>query len=76
MTIAKAIILQRVRGIVGDHVPIGAEIDPHCHITEAMIGNATALVAYKEYPHIDIPRPRRGRLSHHRRRRAGPRPGR
>ena len=28
---------------------------PIAHITEAMIGNATALVAYKEYPHIDIP---------------------
>jgi microcystin degradation protein MlrC len=44
-----------MRGIVGDHVPIGAELDLHCHITAAMIGHATALVAYKEYPHIDIP---------------------
>ena len=48
-------LLQRMRGIVGDHVPIGAELDLHCHITDAMVGSATALVAYKEYPHIDIP---------------------
>lgn len=48
-------ILGRVRAIVGDGVPIGAELDLHCHITEAMVRHATALVAYKEYPHIDIP---------------------
>lgn len=48
-------ILGRVRAIVGDGVPIGAELDLHCHITEAMVRHATALVAYKEYPHVDIP---------------------
>jgi microcystin degradation protein MlrC len=48
-------ILQRIRSIVGGRVPIGAELDLHCHVTEAMIDHATALVAYKEYPHIDIP---------------------
>lgn len=48
-------ILARVRAIVGESVPIGAELDLHCHITEAMVRHATALVAYKEYPHVDIP---------------------
>jgi microcystin degradation protein MlrC len=48
-------ILERIRGIVGERVPIGAELDLHCHITDAMVRNATALVAYKEYPHVDIP---------------------
>ena len=48
-------ILQRIRGIVGERVPIGAELDLHCHITDAMVRHATALVAYKEYPHVDIP---------------------
>jgi microcystin degradation protein MlrC len=48
-------ILASIRAIVGPKVPVGAELDLHCHITEAMAGNATALVAYKEYPHIDIP---------------------
>jgi microcystin degradation protein MlrC len=48
-------LLERIRGIVGERVPIGAELDLHCHITDAMVRNATALVAYKEYPHVDIP---------------------
>ncbi|MBV9520299.1 MAG: M81 family metallopeptidase [Hyphomicrobiales bacterium] len=48
-------ILERIRGIVGERASIGAELDLHCHVTDAMVRNATALVAYKEYPHIDIP---------------------
>jgi microcystin degradation protein MlrC len=48
-------LLGRIRDLVGEIVPIGAELDLHCHITDAMVRNATALVAYKEYPHIDIP---------------------
>jgi microcystin degradation protein MlrC len=48
-------ILARVRTIVGDRVPVGAELDLHCHITDAMVRSATVLVSYKEYPHIDIP---------------------
>jgi microcystin degradation protein MlrC len=48
-------ILQRIRSIVGERVPVGAALDLHCHITEAMVRAATALVAYKEYPHVDIP---------------------
>ncbi len=48
-------ILARIRAIVGERVPVGAELDLHCHITDAMVRSATALVAYKEYPHVDIP---------------------
>jgi microcystin degradation protein MlrC len=48
-------ILERIRGIVGARAAIGAELDLHCHITDAMVRHATALVTYKEYPHIDIP---------------------
>jgi microcystin degradation protein MlrC len=47
-------ILGRIRAVVGERVPIGAELDLHCHLTEAMVRNATVLVAYKEYPHVDI----------------------
>lgn len=46
-------LLQRVRAIVGPHVPIGAELDLHCHFTEAMRTAADALVAFKAYPHVD-----------------------
>ena len=46
-------ILQRVRALRPDAV-IGVEIDPHCHLTEAMLTNATVFVIFKEYPHIDV----------------------
>jgi microcystin degradation protein MlrC len=47
-------LLTHIRKIVGPKVPIGAELDLHCHLTEEMITAATALVIYKEYPHTDI----------------------
>ena len=48
-------ILARVRNIVGPDVVVGAELDLHCHLTQAMLENASILVIYKEYPHVDIP---------------------
>ena len=47
-------LLARVREIVGPNVAVGAELDPHCHLTTAMTGAADVLVMYKEYPHIDF----------------------
>jgi len=47
-------ILRRAREIAGPQAVIGAELDLHCHITERMVANATALVTFKEYPHDDI----------------------
>jgi microcystin degradation protein MlrC len=46
-------LLMRVRARVGSKVPIGAELDLHCHLTEAMLTHADVLVGYKHYPHID-----------------------
>ncbi len=48
-------ILARVREIVGLDVVVGAELDLHCHLTETMLEQASILVIYKEYPHVDIP---------------------
>jgi microcystin degradation protein MlrC len=48
-------ILGRIRAIVGPKVPVGAEFDLHAHVTRAMVREATVLVGYKEYPHVDIP---------------------
>lgn len=47
-------LLTRVRGIVGPNVVVGAELDPHCHLTAAMVQSADLLIAYKEYPHTDV----------------------
>ena len=46
--------LARVRAIVGADVVVGVEIDPHTHLSAAMVDNATLIVAFKEYPHTDI----------------------
>lgn len=48
-------LLAAIRAEVGSGVPVGVELDLHCHLTEAMLRAATVLVTYKEYPHIDIP---------------------
>lgn len=32
---------------------IGALIDPHCHLSAAMLRHADILIAFKEYPHTD-----------------------
>lgn len=47
-------LLAKVREIVGPDVPVGAELDLHCHLTQTMIENATAIITFKEYPHIDF----------------------
>ena len=46
--------IRRVREIVGPDVPIGVELDLHCHLTEQMVAHATAIITFKEYPHIDF----------------------
>jgi len=48
-------ITERVRGIVGPDIPIGVELDLHCHLTQQLVDNADAVITYKEYPHIDPP---------------------
>ncbi len=46
-------VLAKVRALVGPDVPIGVELDPHCHMTEKMTTNADVIVIFKEYPHTD-----------------------
>lgn len=47
-------LMHRVREIVGPDVVIGAELDPHNHLTPAMLENSNLLIAFKEYPHTDV----------------------
>lgn len=46
-------LLQRMRTIVGPSCIIGAVLDPHCHMSEAMVRHANALILMREYPHTD-----------------------
>jgi microcystin degradation protein MlrC len=46
-------LLARARAIAPDAV-IGAELDLHAHLTEAMLNAADLIVAFKEFPHTDF----------------------
>ena len=50
----EADLMRRVRGIVGPDVTLAALLDPHCHLSQAMLALADVMIAYKEYPHDDI----------------------
>ncbi|MEJ7687927.1 MAG: M81 family metallopeptidase [Variovorax sp.] len=47
-------LLQRVRALVGPSVVVGAELDPHNHLTPAMVNSTDLLISFKEYPHTDV----------------------
>ena len=47
-------LVTTIRARVGADVPIGVELDLHCHVSRAFMDASTAVIAYKEYPHIDF----------------------
>jgi microcystin degradation protein MlrC len=46
-------ILQRIRDVVGDELPIVTTLDLHANVSARMIALATATVAYRTNPHLD-----------------------
>ncbi len=46
-------LLERIRAIAPD-LPIAVTCDLHANLTEKMVRNATALIGYKTYPHVDM----------------------
>ncbi len=51
---AEGAILEAVRAVVGPAMPVGVSLDLHAHVTPRMVNQATFIVGYREYPHIDI----------------------
>ena len=49
----QADLVRRVREVVGEKAVIGVELDPHCHLSQALIDLADAVVIMKHYPHDD-----------------------
>ncbi|MEI5996652.1 M81 family metallopeptidase [Paraburkholderia bengalensis] len=47
-------LLARVRGIVGEAMPVVVSLDLHANVTQAMLALANAVVAYRTYPHVDM----------------------
>jgi microcystin degradation protein MlrC len=47
-------LLARIRALVGPNFPVVASLDLHANVTEKMLRNASGLVAYRTYPHVDM----------------------
>jgi microcystin degradation protein MlrC len=50
---AEGEFLARLRQRLGPDVPIVVTLDLHANVTQRMAENASALIAYRTYPHID-----------------------
>jgi microcystin degradation protein MlrC len=47
-------LIARLRQILGSAKPIVCSLDLHAHVTDPMVEQATAFVAYHTHPHVDI----------------------
>lgn len=50
---AEGELLQRVRAIVGEEVPIVISLDYHANVSPRMVAEADAILPYLTYPHVD-----------------------
>ncbi|MBI3516910.1 MAG: M81 family metallopeptidase [Proteobacteria bacterium] len=46
-------LLTRLRGVIGPKLPVVVTLDLHANVTQAMVDHASALIAFRTYPHID-----------------------
>jgi microcystin degradation protein MlrC len=46
-------LLARLRKILGPDVPVVVTLDLHANVTQLMADNASALIAFRTYPHVD-----------------------
>jgi microcystin degradation protein MlrC len=51
---AEGELLARLRRRLGPQVPIVVTLDLHANVTQTMADNASALIAFRTYPHIDM----------------------
>lgn len=47
-------LLERIRALVGNAIPIVVSLDLHANVTERMLRHASALVVCRTYPHVDL----------------------
>jgi microcystin degradation protein MlrC len=47
-------LLRRVRERVGRQVPVIASLDLHANVSQTMLEQASVLLAYRAYPHVDM----------------------
>ncbi|HEV2185682.1 MAG TPA: M81 family metallopeptidase [Stellaceae bacterium] len=46
-------LLERLRGVLGPDIPIVVTLDLHANVTQKMADHASALIAFRTYPHVD-----------------------
>lgn len=51
---AEGELLRRLRQVTGDSIPYVAALDFHAILTQAMVEQTQAMVAYRSYPHVDM----------------------
>ncbi|HWI11243.1 MAG TPA: M81 family metallopeptidase [Burkholderiaceae bacterium] len=51
---AEGELLARIRAVVGPDLPIVTALDLHANVTARMLALATAMTAYRSYPHVDM----------------------
>jgi microcystin degradation protein MlrC len=51
---AEGELLAMLRECVGPDMPVCGTLDLHANVTERMAVNASALIAYRTYPHVDM----------------------
>ncbi|WP_426701078.1 M81 family metallopeptidase [Rhodanobacter sp. Col0626] len=49
----EADLVARLRKVCGPDTVIGVELDPHCHLSQALVDASDVVILMKEYPHID-----------------------
>ena len=47
-------VLRRVRAVIGPDLPLVASLDYHANVSPQMAAQASALVSYRTYPHVDM----------------------
>jgi microcystin degradation protein MlrC len=47
-------LLQRLRAVAGDEIPIAITLDLHANVSDKMCALADIIVSYKTYPHVDM----------------------
>lgn len=47
-------LLERLRAVLGPHVPIAISVDLHAYVTDAMMAAADVVTAYRTCPHVDL----------------------
>jgi microcystin degradation protein MlrC len=47
-------LLRRVRDLVGEKTTVVASLDLHANVSQTMLEQASALIAYRTYPHVDM----------------------